>query len=105
MKRSFKIIVALSLILCAAAQAQKKNSVSTFSEKLRLAPLASLSKQVQFTRISATGVSLKNLLPQDYYTTHFGFFCKKELAFEKSTGIPVRFRLGSLDYCNTLEGK
>lgn len=44
-------------------------------------------------------------LSDDYYTRHFGFFCKKELEFEKTTRIPLKFRLGSLDYCNSLEGK
>jgi hypothetical protein len=55
--------------------------------------------------------SKKNLLPpitvipQDYYTQHFGMMCKKELAIEKATKIPLRFRLGSLQQCNYLEGK
>lgn len=44
-------------------------------------------------------------LADDYYTCHFGFFCKKELEFEKMTRIPFRFRLGSLEQCNALEGK
>jgi len=44
-------------------------------------------------------------LSDDYYTRHFGFMCKKELEFEKTTRIPLKFRLGSLEYCNSLEGK
>jgi hypothetical protein len=46
-----------------------------------------------------------SLIPKNYYTEHFGIMCRKELAFEKATKIPLRFRLGSLAQCNYLEGK
>ncbi len=45
------------------------------------------------------------LLPSDYYYCNLGFFCKKEIQFEKATKIPLRLRLGSVDYCDMLEGK
>jgi hypothetical protein len=53
--------------------------------------------------------SLRNtgfrLLPEDYYSKNLSFFCKKELQIEKLTKVPLRFRLGSLDHVNQLEGK
>ena len=49
--------------------------------------------------------ALSRMLLPDYHTTSFGFFCKKELQLEKATKIPLRFRLGSLDYCDKMEGK
>lgn len=37
--------------------------------------------------------------------SHWGIMCMGEYKLEKKTGIPFRFRLGSLDYVNKLEGK
>ena len=45
------------------------------------------------------------LIPANIYYCQSGFFCKREWELEKTTHIPFRFRLGSLDYCNVLEGK
>ncbi len=45
------------------------------------------------------------ILPSDHYVRGLGFFCKKELQLEKATKIPFRFRLGSIDYTDQLEGK
>ena len=46
-----------------------------------------------------------SVISAGFYTQNFGFFCKKELQFEKATKIPLRFRLGSLQYNDYLEGK
>jgi hypothetical protein len=39
------------------------------------------------------------------YYDQLGFFCKRELDIQKTTHLPVFFRLGSLESCNKLEGK
>ena len=48
---------------------------------------------------------LKSSIPGNFSTLSYGFFCRKELAIEKATKIPFRFRLGSLEQCNYYEGK
>lgn len=44
-------------------------------------------------------------LPGNYYSSQLGFFCRQEIKFEKATGIPFRFRLGSVQQVDWLEGK
>jgi hypothetical protein len=47
--------------------------------------------------------SVVGTISNNYYTRRFGFFCKRELDLEKTTGVAFRFRLGSLDYVNRIE--
>ncbi len=45
------------------------------------------------------------IIEPSLYCSQLGFFCKNELKLDKLTVVPVRFRLGSLDYVNWMERK
>jgi hypothetical protein len=46
-----------------------------------------------------------NYLPANFYSSRLGFFCRQEIKMDKLTKIPFRFRLGSVEQCDWLEGK
>jgi hypothetical protein len=47
----------------------------------------------------------KSMVSPRFYVNNLGFFCKQELKFRAATGLPMVFRLGSLQYCDRMEGK
>jgi hypothetical protein len=49
--------------------------------------------------------SPKPFLSPGYYASQLGFFCKQETKLEKTAKIPFKFRLGSVDDCDRMEGK
>lgn len=65
------------------------------------------ASQLSLTNVPDTvdkNLSLKPL-PQNFYSQHAGYFCKKELQFQKVTSLPLYIRLGSKEYVDYLEKK
>ena len=44
-------------------------------------------------------------IPKAYVYQELGFFCKVEVQLEKRTRIPIKIRLGEVQYVERLEGK
>lgn len=76
--------------------------ITAVSTKAQLMLNSVPPKQVMTDSLRNTGF---RLLSEDYYSKNLSFFCKKELQIEKITKVPLRFRLGSLEHVNQLEGK
>ncbi|MEO5997670.1 MAG: hypothetical protein ABIN89_13100 [Chitinophagaceae bacterium] len=114
MKRRIIIIVVLLVLIFEKSFSQQSFTGLPPSQHLKINTLISKSSLGSGTEKPGVSILIKSsnqafyssliILP-DYYTKHLGFFCQKELQLEKTTRIPLRFRLGSLEYCNKLEGK
>jgi len=57
------------------------------------------------TKPDCFGTKTYMIFKPTIYTRDLGWFCKKELQLDKITPLPVRFRLGSLNYVNWMEQK
>ena len=49
-------------------------------------------------------ISAETKVAPNFYTTQTGFFCNMERALQKQTKVAVKFRLGSLEHTQKLEG-
>ncbi len=77
-------------------QAYGRNALDTGSRHYNLPQAFTMPVRLQS--------KVQQPVPLDFYTRNFGFFCKQELNMHKA-GVPLSFRLGSMEYCNMLEQK
>jgi hypothetical protein len=111
-QRFYKIIVVCFLTLFVRSIFAQDFSVDSVSRQLQTtAPLFELYRQHyqgNFSNLLHSGDPEKPgiaVIKRSHYTDNFGFFCRKEFQFEARTKLPLRFRIGSLQQCNYLEGK
>ncbi|MEP7374425.1 MAG: hypothetical protein ABI675_13610 [Chitinophagaceae bacterium] len=64
-----------------------------------------ISNHAIFPVKPVSNILLINPLQKTPYQQRLSFFCRKEWQFEKATSIPLRIRLGSLEYTDYLEQK
>lgn len=97
-------MLTILLLISAVSKAQQIDSVKVKKEMMQKAHSSIFNKYNLLQPLSA--ISSKKI-----YTnlgnpfSHWGFMCIGEYKLEQKTGIPLRVRLGSLDYVNKLEGK
>lgn len=89
-----------------AANAFSQNQLKPAPKMLLLKPASMAGSPVYVVApLKQQTTVVKQVIAPDYYVKRLGFFCKQEIKFEKATKIPFRFRLGSLEDCDRMEGK
>ena len=113
MNRKKLIISTISIIMVVVANAQiSGKSIPQLRQELQTTPSFSFNYQsvhlltYQLPAENATTVMNYHSSITNYYSYDcLAFFCKIEVKLEKAVKMPIKFRLGDVDYVDRLEGK
>lgn len=94
------VILFYLLIICElCVNAQLKKTFVTHPLKADSASHREMDWMYQYRQINLNSPAANTAYKSQ------GIICRGEWKLEKLTGVPLRFRLGSLDYVNRMEGK
>lgn len=116
MKKLFGICLACFFSQVLMAQITLAATTQSYHQlKTQLTALSietNFSEQIQQFTFQETRKNTFNLMqkeqqqmPAAYAYKDLAFFCKIEVQLEKAMKLPIKFRLGSVDYVDYLEGK
>ena len=104
---SKSFLICWLLMFSKGLSAQKKNSdlLAELKKTEYLIHVDASQSPVKTGLNSPVSFSNNRVVIQPSYVPSLGFFCRYELKLDKVAPMPVRVRLGSLDYVNWLEQK
>ena len=103
-----EIVKNKSLLILPDTLLHIKRTPTTFKSLLDKPPFTLASNSCiphKLSYIQGTNILFDSIKLKSMYVKTLGIICKAEYKFEKVTLIPLRFRVGSLDYTNYLEQK
>ncbi len=100
--RKYKVTFLFLLLYGSTLLAQKNVGISLDNKALYIFKNKNIVKKTFKNSKLSTSVPS---IPLAYDYNKLGFFCKLEVRCDKQNTAPIRFRLGSLEYANFLEGK
>jgi len=82
------------------------NAVFAQQKYIKANAIKHFGKSYSYSPVPTGLINLnKIIVPANFYVENLGFFCKQELKFQAATQLPIKFRVGSVQYTDWMEGK